>query len=192
MRELPDLIRHRLSSMEAAVRTEWEARPAAVLMPLFKKHDDWHLLFTRRTDNVESHRGQVAFPGGLIEARDLDPIEAALRETQEEIGISRADVEILGTLDPLFTVTQFLITPVVGTIPWPYPMQINHDEVVRVFGVPLHWLADESNRETRQRELPTPGGKVPVIYFRPFEGEVIWGATARITLNFLSIIEAKD
>ncbi|NIM96081.1 MAG: NUDIX domain-containing protein, partial [Anaerolineales bacterium] len=150
--------------------------------------DEWHLLYTRRTEAVESHRGQVSFPGGVIESQDNGVEAAALRETYEEIGIHADDVNILGRLDTMLTVTQFSITPVVGTIPWPYDLRINNNEVAHTFGVPISWLADPANLEFSERELPVSGQKVPVYFYHPYQGEVIWGATARITLNFLQIL----
>jgi 8-oxo-dGTP pyrophosphatase MutT (NUDIX family) len=187
--DLPAQLRQKLRDRPVNIHTEWEARPAAVLLPLYKSQDEWHLLFTRRTDNVESHRGQVSFPGGVIESQDDGPIQAALREAEEEIGLLEKDVTILGTLDALLTVTQFIISPVVGIMPWPYPLQPNREEVASVFGVPLSWLADPSNLEIQEREPIMPGPIIPVHFFKPYQDEVIWGATARITLSFLSVIK---
>ncbi|MEE9508649.1 MAG: CoA pyrophosphatase, partial [Anaerolineales bacterium] len=142
-------------------------------------------------ESLDSHRGQVSFPGGVIEDKDNGPVEAALRELEEEIGISADEVEILGCIDNMFTVTQFSITPVVGKISWPINLHLNKSEVARAFGVPISWLADKNNIKTEERTVPGLDLKVPVYFFKPFEGEVIWGATARITLNFLEIIGIK-
>lgn len=158
--------------------------PAAVLIPLLELQDEWALLFTRRTDWVDSHRGQVAFPGGVIDADDDGPVTAALRETHEEIGVLPADVDVLGLMDPMPTITEFCVTPVVGRIPWPYELKINPDEVATTFIVPLVWLQDSNNMEIRYRE-----SGIQVDFFKPFQDEIIWGATARITLNFLNILK---
>jgi 8-oxo-dGTP pyrophosphatase MutT (NUDIX family) len=193
-RKQPDFlgnVRQALSGHSRVTTSEWEATPAAVLLPLFKEEDEWCLLYTRRTESLNAHRGQVSFPGGMIEDFDQDPIEAALREVEEEIGIPREQVEILGCVDNMFTVTQFSITPVVGKIPWPIAMQLNETEVARAFGVPLSWLSDEANLETEERDIPGLGLRVPVHFFEPYDDEIIWGATARITLNFLEIIGLK-
>ena len=152
---------------------------------------DWNLLYTRRTESVDSHRGQVSFPGGAIEDVDNGPVEAALREVKEEIGIRGDDVEILGCVDNMWTISQFTVTPVVGRIPWPISLDLNEAEVARVFGVPLSWLVDAENLKTELRLIPDFGMKVPVYFFKDYVGEVIWGATAQITVNFIEIIGLK-
>jgi 8-oxo-dGTP pyrophosphatase MutT (NUDIX family) len=189
MGDLRAHLRERLIKQQPRINTEWDARPAAVLLPLYQERDIWNLLFTRRTEFVESHRGQVSFPGGVIDAEDESPTQAALREIQEEIGIRPEDIEVLGMLDPLLTTTQYAITPIVGTFPWPYDLHINRDEVASVFGVSLEWLADENNLEVRRRDYPISGGSIPVYYFKPYQGEIIWGATALLTVNLLRLVE---
>jgi 8-oxo-dGTP pyrophosphatase MutT (NUDIX family) len=180
-------LREKLAQIPSQPLADAQARPAAVLLPLYLQADEWHLLFTRRTDTVESHQGQVSFPGGVMENSDASPQEAALRETEEEIGLPAGSVQVLGCLEPTLTVTQYMVVPVVGHIPWPVPLRLNKREVARTFGVPLRWLADPSNLEKHFR-LPKPfGAPEPVYFFRPYDGEVIWGATARITLRFLQL-----
>jgi 8-oxo-dGTP pyrophosphatase MutT (NUDIX family) len=126
----------------------------------------------------------------LIEPGDLDAQRAALREAEEEIGLRPQDVRVLGTLDPLYTVTQFHVTPVVAAFPWPYRLRQNPREVASVFGVPLTWLRQPGNLDVRPRQLPPPGKTVSVFYFRPYEGHVIWGATARIVVQLLQELAA--
>jgi 8-oxo-dGTP pyrophosphatase MutT (NUDIX family) len=186
LNDLPSKLERHLADTSPRIRLEWDARLAAVLIPIFKENETWKVLFTRRTDHLESHQGQVSFPGGAVEAQDQSPEAAALRETEEEIGIPENQVEILGTLDSLLTVTQFQIIPTVGYIPWPIDLKVNKLEVARVFSVPIDWLADEKNVELRSRKFPLSNRPINVYYFKPYEGEVIWGATARLTLNFLS------
>ena len=192
MLDVPDLLHQRLEHRPPEARSEWEGRPAAVLVPLYKENSGWYVLFTRRTDTVEYHRGQVSFPGGLIEAQDEGPEQAALREAEEEIGIRAEDVQILGTMASFPTITQFIIRPVVGTIPWPYPLHLNREEVAAAFGVPIVWLADSSNVEIRQWKSPISNTTIPIHYFRPYKGEVIWGATARITISLLELLREPD
>lgn len=177
-----------LSQRHPHVRAEWEARLAAVLIPLYQQDGVWHVLYTRRTEDLQAHRGQVSFPGGVLDPEDLDPQHAALREAQEEIGLQPADAEVLGQLDSLLTVTQFQIVPFVASMPWPYPLELNPSEVARVFGVPLAWLADPANLELRKRQPFVPGPEIDVYYFKPFLGETIWGATARLTLQLLEVL----
>jgi len=162
-------------------------RAAAVLIPLVCAQGRWHLLYTRRTDSVQSHKGQVSFPGGATEAEDASREDTALRETYEEIGIDRQDIEVLGCLWDMPTITGFVITPVIGQVTWPVELRLAADEVSRVFLVPLAWLADPDNREELELTLPD-GRHEKVIYFKLYDGEKIWGATARITLNFLRVI----
>jgi len=190
MDDMRDRLQRSLGELNTKVTTEWDATPAAVLMPLYQEDGDWKLLFTRRTESVDVHAGQVSFPGGQIEVSDETAVAAALREAQEEIGLDPADVELLGQLNPLFTVTQFLVTPVIGVIPWPYPLSSNPKEVARTFGVPIKWLADPNNREIRERAPLIPGRNLKVYYFKKYEGETIWGVTARITVTFLQMLDA--
>lgn len=187
MKDLPDRLRDALAGRAPTVRPEWTAVPAAVLVPLLNDDGDWHVLFTRRTVTVESHRGQVSFPGGRLEPGEA-ATDGALRETKEELGIEPDDVDVLGPMDSLLTVTQYQVTPIVGRVPWPYLLHPHPKEVARVFHVPLSWLGDPANLESRAREPLRPGPAIPVYYFRPYEGEVIWGATARITLDLLTLV----
>ncbi len=161
---------------------------AAVLIPLIVIKEEWHLVFTRRTEAVEHHKGQVSFPGGGCEVGELTPEQTALREAEEEIGIKPGDVRLLGKLNDVLTITHYRVTPVVGVIPWPFEIHTEPAEVERVFTLPLAWLADPDNWEER---LITPTGSLrsfPVIYYHQYNGEILWGATARMTHNFLSVL----
>lgn len=188
MKAFDDSLAAALGQRQKRVRPEWDARPAAVLIPLYEGGGQWCALYTRRTDELEAHRGQVSFPGGVLEPQDENPLQAALREAREEIGLAKEDAKILGQLDPLLTVTQFKIIPFVATIPWPYPLKINPSEVARAFGVPLDWLADPNNLEVRKHQPFVPGPEIDVYYFKPFQDEIIWGATARLTLQLLEVV----
>lgn len=165
-----------------------EPKPAAVLIPLIWVEPEWHILFTRRNANLPEHSGQVAFPGGRTDPQDHTPETTALREAWEETGIRPGDVRILGRLPKFLTITNYLVTPVVGQIPWPYPLQPALEEVSRIFTIPLNWLADPQNHEERQRALPAPFAPISVIYFKEYDGEILWGASARFTLTFLNIL----
>jgi 8-oxo-dGTP pyrophosphatase MutT (NUDIX family) len=185
--KLPDFLRQQLAERKPVVKPEWEARPAAVLVPLYLNDGEWHVLFTQRTELVETHKGQVSFPGGGVEHGDSSRVDTALREAEEEIGLRRQDVTVLGQLDELLTVTQYHITPIVGLFPWPYPFVLSAAELSEVFGAPLAWLADPAHLEVQMREPIVPGRKIPVYYFH-YQGFTIWGATARMLLNLIEVV----
>jgi 8-oxo-dGTP pyrophosphatase MutT (NUDIX family) len=157
-----------------------------VLMPFFRQGGEWHLLFTERTNSVEQHKGQVAFPGGRADDGDASRVETALREAEEEIGLRRGDVTVLGALDELLTVTQYRVTPILGTFDWPYHFRTSPAEIADVFHVPLAWLTDPANVEIQPRQPPAGGPPIPIYYFR-YQGHTIWGVTARIVINFLDV-----
>jgi len=157
---------------------------AAVLVPLVWQDEEWHLLYTRRTDTVESHKGQVSFPGGACDDGETTPEQTALREADEEVGINPNDVTVLGRLSDMITITYFQVTPVVGVVKWPTVFRVGEDEVARVFTIPLGWLANPSNRWRFER----PETKRGLIAYHPYDGELLWGATARMTVDFLETL----
>ncbi|MDH5506426.1 MAG: CoA pyrophosphatase [Anaerolineae bacterium] len=166
-------------------------KAAAVLIPLLQIQSTWHVLYIRRTEaHGDYHSGQVAFPGGRRDPQDPSLEAAALRETQEEIGIDPSAVRILGRLRPFVTISNYQVTPIVGVIPWPYPIKPSEDEVSRVFTIPLEWLMASQNRETLQREIPGQTQPIQVIYFKEYDNEVLWGASARFTVSFLETLSA--
>lgn len=170
--------------------SESPTHPAAVLIPLLRNQGSWQILFIRRTEIPgDRHSGQVAFPGGVCDSSDSNAEEAAKRETHEELGIHPKDITILGKLHQFMTVTNFIVTPIVGMIPWPYPLRLEPREVSRAFTIPLSWLNDPSNREVVSRELPN-GKSADVIYFNEYDGEILWGASARFTLAFLNVLNS--
>jgi 8-oxo-dGTP pyrophosphatase MutT (NUDIX family) len=165
-------------------------RQAAVLLPLFKNATDYHLLFTKRTETVRHHKGQVSFPGGSFEPADGDLLTTALRESYEEVGIEPEHVSILGRLDDLATFsTSFTISPFVGLIPYPYPFRPNPTEVAIVFDTSLSILADPTvgRRYIRARD---DGATIEDYEFH-VDGHVIWGATARLIHHFLEVMHGK-
>ena len=179
-------------------------RPAAVLIPLFhasiedKQNHVWQVLLTRRTDAVAEHQGQVAFPGGRADPTDLSPETTALREAHEEIGLDPLRVNILGRMNRLQTITNYCVTPIVGVIPWPFTIHLEESEVKRVFTIPLNWLVDPDHHEIRYRTIPQPFSQIlhrathPVIYYLPYEDELLWGVSAEIILNFINILDNKN
>ena len=170
---------------EIAINPETRLKCAAVLLPLTQVNGEWHLLFTRRTERVQSHKGQVSFPGGACDEGETMPEQTALREAEEEVGLRPADVKVLGRLSQLITVTSFRVSPIVGVIPWPYTFKVAGIEVARVFTIPLLWLSDRNN----YWEFPFGGSDRSLIAYHPYDGELLWGATARMTVTFLKTIE---
>ncbi|MBI9047723.1 MAG: CoA pyrophosphatase [Anaerolineaceae bacterium] len=161
---------------------------AAVLLPLFKKYDEWHLLFIRRTETVNTHKGQVAFPGGGMEVMDQNLWETALRETQEEIGIKPERINFLGKMNCFDTISKYIVFPFIGLIPEPKELILSKAEVDRAFSIPLKWLANHMNYEIQKKNIPNYGLR-EVIYYQLYDGELLWGLTARITLDFLSTLQ---
>ena len=169
---------------EIDLTDETRLKCAAVLIPLLQQDNEWHVLFTRRTDKVESHKGQVSFPGGACDEGETTPEQTALREASEEIGIDPHQVRVLGQITNMITITSFRVTPVVGIIDWPTVLHLGKDEVERVFIIPLNWLAEKTNRW----EFTMPGRKRSLIVYHPYDGELLWGATARMTVDFLKVL----
>lgn len=167
-------------------------RQAAVLIPLVHHDHQWQVLFIRRASNErDRHSGQVAFPGGRLEPSDISHEHAALRETREEIGVAAEHVTVLGRIRPYVTISHYQVTPVVGIMQWPTPLNLQTSEVARAFLIPLQWLRDNGNFTFRARSEmdPESARRHPIIVYDEFDGETLWGATARMTLNFLKAID---
>jgi 8-oxo-dGTP pyrophosphatase MutT (NUDIX family) len=189
MRELGKQIQEVLANYTPKVWSEEHVIPAAVLIPLFAKDGEVHVLLTVRTNKVEAHKGQISFPGGMHEESDVDLLTTALRETYEEVGIEPASVEVLGELDQLISVTDFIITPYVGIIPYPYEFVPSEDEIEEILEVPLSFFLDKSNARTEQREFR---GRPITVYFYDYGRYLIWGVTARILTGFLDLLRRSD
>ena len=151
-------------------------------MALFKKKDAWYLLMTKRSDEVEHHKGQISFPGGAADPGDKNIVTTALRETEEEIGLQPGRIEILGQYDDHATPTGFIITPVVGYIKNLPSLSRREEEVVEILDVPVSLFLDPTKE--RMVQMVRHGTKVDV-YFYDFGKHEIWGATARISRDFL-------
>lgn len=157
-------------------------RRAAVLLLLVQAGGEAALLLTKRSQSVVRHKGQVSLPGGVVES-DETPLDAALREASEEIGVRAEDVTILGMLhDEKTVVSGFMLTPFVGTIAYPYPLQVSPAEVHSVLEAPLRSLLDPRNVRA---EIWADGAAPRTMYVYTVGGDVVWGATARIILQFL-------
>lgn len=165
-------------------------KPAAVLVPIQERADGDHLVLTQRAERLSHHSGQVAFPGGRVDAQDHGELAAALRETQEEIGVEPNHVRVLGQLDQVTAAYDFIVTPFVGVVPFPYEFRLNRAETAAVFSVPLRELL-KPDCVTVDDRLSRRGD--PIYHFRYQEWD-IWGATARIIVQLLELVygfEAK-
>jgi len=163
-------------------------RPAAVLVPLIDRADGMTVLLTQRTAHLSAHAGQISFPGGRIEEADADEVAAALRETEEEVGLPRELVSVIGRLDTYVTGTGFEITPIVGIVAPRYTLAIDPYEVAEAFEVPLAYILDRNNHNRTERES---AGRTRVFFVLPYEGRNIWGATAGILVNLAEVLNPQ-
>jgi len=190
MKELPKIIRSILADRTPVAVDDRGGgyRRSAVLIPLFEAEGEFRLLFTKRTTKVEAHKGQISFPGGRTDREDGSPEETALREAEEEIGLRREDVTMLGRIDDAVTLTSnYIVHPFVGLIPHPYDFRINPGEVDRILEVPFEVFLPERGVG---KILPIQyEGNVFQSWAYSYDGDVIWGATARIMKNFMEILE---
>ena len=159
--------------------------PAAVLVPVVMRPGGMTVLLTQRTPHLQAHAGQISFPGGRIEPEDADATMAALRETEEEIGLPRERVEVIGRLDTYLTRTGFDVTPVVGLVTPPFELRLDPFEVADAFEVPLAFVLDPASRERRSRAF---GGVERRFWALPFGDRFIWGATAGMLVNLAELL----
>ncbi|MCQ8896895.1 CoA pyrophosphatase [Limnobacter humi] len=170
-----------------------EPADAAVLVPIVLRERGLHVLLTQRTAHLNDHAGQISFPGGRSEPEDGHPIETALRETEEEVGLHRQHIEVLGTMPVYQTATNFLVTPVVALVQPEFELTLDSFEVAEVFEVPLDFLMNPANHQTRS--LQTPMGP-RTFYAMPYPAPdnsreyFIWGATAAMIRNLYNFLSA--
>lgn len=158
---------------------------SAVLLPVYYKQGQYFLLFTKRTQEVEHHKSQISFPGGAYQEEDGTLVNTALRECAEEIGLMAGDVEVLGELDDFVTqVSSYIISPFVAVIPWPYQFKSNKKEIEEIIEVPISALLDMGRLRLETRIIDD---EEVTSFFYPYQGRVIWGATARILNQFLDV-----
>lgn len=162
---------------------------AAVLIPLVMRDEGLSLLLTHRAAHLNNHAGQISFPGGRVEATDGSSIETALRETQEEIGLDRRHVEVIGALPQYRTATGYDVTPVIALIQQPFVLTPDPIEVASIFEVPLSFLMDAKNHQRRSLELPNGAG-TRTFYAMPYQQHFIWGATAGMLRNLFHLMRA--
>jgi len=185
-------IRDSLNSREVKTIDNPDSRyiHSSVLIPLFSKDGQYMVLFTKRTNRVEHHKGQISFPGGAVDKDDGSLEETALREAYEEIGLLKSDVKLLGRIDDMITmVSDFIVHPFVGRIPYPYPFKINPHEVDSIVVIPLYVFMDKISGHIK--DSVNVDGFIYHGTSYEYQGHVIWGATARIMENFIHFVGAN-
>jgi 8-oxo-dGTP pyrophosphatase MutT (NUDIX family) len=185
----PEIIRQLLAGHPVQTLSQGELQAAAVLLPLFIRNGEYHVLFTRRTDHLRHHQGEISFPGGSRHAQDADLLFTALRETEEEMGILPGDVTVLGRLDDFISVHGYHVVPYVGMFPSPYSFRINPQEIAEVIEISVTRLCDPAI--FRQEDWNHKGRHLPVFFYTVGDHQ-IWGLTAAILRQFLGRIGATD
>ncbi|MBC3862952.1 CoA pyrophosphatase [Undibacterium jejuense] len=175
--------------MEESLFKDLSFRPASVLIPLVLRESGLTVLLTQRATSLNHHAGQISFPGGRFETSDVNPIETALRETEEEIGLSRKHIDILGNLPEYKTGTGYLVTPVVSLVHPPFDLITDPAEVAAVFEVPLAYLMNGQHHQRRVFQMPDGSGQRS-FYAMPYEQHFIWGATAGMLRNLFHFLRA--
>lgn len=183
---MKDLIRSALERYEPQeIEHDPRVAQAAVLVLLYDHGGQPHVVFQKRTEHVDAHKGQISFPGGARDPGDPDLVSTALRETHEEIGVLPTDVDVLGRLDDMVTVSNFRVTPYVGWLArYPYEWRFNDIEVAYLLEVPVRHLRDPLTLVPDRRVI---NGREYVLPSYQFRNDLIWGATARMLTNFLDI-----
>ncbi len=183
------LIKEKLRGYQAKEIPAAKGICAGVVIPIFEKDGTVYIVLTRRSDMVRVHKGEISFPGGMCEDDDGSTMNTALRECCEEIGVPAKDIEVIGKLDDMVTLTGFVITPYVGIIPYPYDFKTSPGEVAYLVYLPFDFLKEAVPVMETAEYKGTRMEEVPSIYY---QGERIWGATCRILLKFKRIIENEE
>ena len=172
--------------VDPRAHTAPEVKSAAVLVLFYERNGEPHVVFQKRTETVEAHKGQISLPGGAADPEDIDLRFTALRETHEEVGVHPDDVEILGQVDDLVTISNFVVTPFVGWLTRPHvEWSYSEHEVAYLLEVPFSHLMDETNHVLDRRMIRGTEYTFPAYQFGD---DLIWGATARMLANLLDII----
>jgi 8-oxo-dGTP pyrophosphatase MutT (NUDIX family) len=168
--------------------------PASVLVPLVQRPDGLKVLLTRRTEHMRDHAGQVSFPGGRVEDHDADAVDTALREAEEEVGLPRSAIDVIGELPHYVTITRFVVTPVVALVSPPFTLRLDRAEVAEAFEVPLAFLMTPAHHQRHELELQ---GRKRQFLSMPWQGTggdgqprryFIWGATAAMLRNLYGFL----
>ena len=186
---MKDSLSHVLDAYEPQMVIEEGLRPAAVLLLLYERDGEPHIVFQKRTNSVQDHKGQISLPGGAVDQSDAGPEHTALRETHEEIGVEPRHVELFGRLDDVRTVSKYRMQTFVGWWDKPYPFNFSRREVAYLIEAPLEHLR---RPETFVPDRRVVNGKDVVMASYQFGDELIWGATAMVVRNFLDICTLTD
>jgi len=173
---------------DATMRPSPPLVPAAVLVPLVERDAGYTVLLTERAADLSKHAGQISFPGGRIEDEDETPAHAALREAEEEIGLTADFVDVIGALDIYEVRTGFEVFPIVGLVQTGFDLVLDHNEVADVFEVPLSFVLDPSNHQRQSRAFY---GRLRHFYVLPYEDRYIWGATAGMLINLYEVLTGE-
>ena len=181
----PEIVKEVLARRVAQTLSDPSLTPAAVLLVLYSKNGQYCILLHKRSEQVEYHKGEISFPGGTQDQEDRDSLDTALRETEEEMGIRREDVTILGELDEVATTSGFRIRVYVGTIDYPYPFKPSNREIAEVLEVPIAVLEDPANVRVESR---WGQGQLTTSHAYAYGQHLIFGATAKILKQFLDLL----
>ena len=181
----PEALRQVLARRVKQTVPDLELKPAAVFLMLYPKDGQYCILLNKRSDQVEYHKGEISFPGGTQDPEDRDPLDTAFRETEEEMGIKRGDITVLGELDEVTTHSGFRVRVYVGTIEYPYPFKPSAIEIAEVLEVPIASLRDPNNL---RKESRWDQGQLVTSYSYAYNQHLIFGATARILQQFLDLM----
>jgi len=185
-----EFIKTKISSHKPIYLPDDGCTRGAVVIPIFKKDDRIYVLFTKRTEDLPTHKGQISFPGGRRDESDESLLATALRETNEEIGLSSTSLEVWGELDQIRTHTSnFLLSVFLCFIPYPFKLTINEKEVEEILEVPLEELLDD--KKWVQKEFKEEN-TIHDVWFFDFHNKIIWGATAEIVKQFLSLLHEES
>jgi 8-oxo-dGTP pyrophosphatase MutT (NUDIX family) len=170
---------------DAGMRPDPPLIPAAVLVPLVEREDGYTVLLTQRSADLSKHAGQISFPGGRIEGNGETPEQAALREAEEEIGLTADYIDVIGNLDVYEVRTGFEVFPIVGLVRTGFDLTLDQGEVADAFEVPLSFVLDPGNHQRQSRPFY---GRLRYFYVLPFEDRYIWGATAGMLINLYEVL----
>ena len=184
----PELLKRALAKRGVERANGTGLMPSAVMVLLYPKGGEYCILLNKRSEQVEHHKGEISFPGGARDPEDRDSLETALRETEEEMGINRGDITVIGEMDEVVTRSNFLINVFTGTIKYPYPFKPSAIEIAEVLEFPVSALIDPANRRTETR---WDDGHPATSYSYVHQEHVVFGATARILQSCIDILDDR-